>query len=285
MNGLVLHPQTARLLIDLGEHPPQAIALVGPAGIGKFSTATHLAELILGIEAGGLSKYGYATIISPEGGKSISIEAIRQLERFLNLKVPNDKQYNRVAIIENSHLLTAEAQNALLKTLEEPPAGTVLIMTADRQQSLLPTIQSRLQVVTVRMPGKDELEKHFIGQGHEAAEIGRVYAASGGSIGLMSALLNEEDHALNAAIAEARTLLSQTLAERLITVDGLSKDRARALDTVNMLSRMANISLQTANGKNAERWKRVLAASYKAAEALMANAQPKLALTELVLQF
>lgn len=285
MNNLVLHPQTERQLIGFGEHPAQAIALVGPVGAGKFSTASHLAELILGVAADSLPKYSYATIISPDDGKSIGIAAIRQLERFLNLKVPSDKLYNRVAIIEDSHLLTVEAQNALLKTLEEPPAGTVLLLTADRVQSLLPTIQSRLQVVTVRLPGKEGLEKHFISQGHETAAISRVYAVSGGSVGLMTALLNEEDHPLNAAIVEARALLGQPLAARLITIDSLSKDRARALDTVNVLGRMANISLRTASGKSAERWQRVLAASYKATEALIANAQPKLALTELVLQF
>lgn len=285
MRALVLHPATEQQLLRFQKTPAQAIVLAGPVGIGKVSLAIDLAERILELEPGGFDTYAYGMVIRPEEGKSIGIEAIRQLERFLSLKVPGEKPYDRAAIIENSHLLTTEAQNALLKTLEEPPKGTIVLLTADRVQSLLPTIQSRVQVLTVQRPEAKELNQHFTGLGHEAAEVSRAYAASAGSPGLMMALLEDEDHPLGAAISQARMLLGQTTAERLVSVDKLSKDRALATDTVEVLGRMAEISLQTASGRLAEQWRRVLVASYAASEALAVNAQPKLALTELVLQF
>jgi hypothetical protein len=101
----------------------------------------------------------------------------------------------------------------------------------------------------------------------------------------MSALLEDHEHPMRLATEQARQLLSQPAYERLINVDSLSKDKILAADTVNILQRMARISLQTATGQAARRWQAVLVASYAAAEALAVNAQPKLALTKLVLQF
>jgi hypothetical protein len=101
----------------------------------------------------------------------------------------------------------------------------------------------------------------------------------------MQALLDEDDHPLRLAAEEARRLLSQPVFERLVTADVLSKQRALANDTIGMLQQMAHISLQTADGRAAERWQKVLRASYDAAEALQSNGQPKLVLTNLALQF
>ncbi|MEI9914152.1 MAG: hypothetical protein WDN66_04200 [Candidatus Saccharibacteria bacterium] len=58
--------------------------------------------------------------------KSISIDEVRAINDFLMLKVPVKRTINRIVIIEKAERLTLEAQNALLKNLEEPPLGTVL---------------------------------------------------------------------------------------------------------------------------------------------------------------
>lgn len=285
MGELVIHPQTQAQLAAYLRAPAQTVLLTGPRGSGKFALAARLVEQTLDLASGKFMEYGYGITIRPEDGKAIGIEAARQLERFLSLKVPSEKTVNRAVIIEDSHLLTPEAQNALLKTLEEPPAGTVLILTASHGQALLPTIRSRVQSIVVRKPAQAALATHFQRAGFGAAQVKQAHAMSGGLPGLMQALLADDDHPLKTAAVQARQLLSQPLFERLITVDALAKQRELAADTVDILQQMAHIGLQNASGKAAQRWQKVLTASYQAAEALSASGQLKLVLTNLALGF
>lgn len=282
MSHLVLHSATERQLANFSAAPSHAVILVGPDGSGKLSLAHHLIEEALELPVGGFADHPYTMAIGVEEDKKlIAIEAIRQIEQFLSLKVPGTQRYDRAIIIEDAHLLSLEAQNALLKTLEEPPSGTLLVMTASHLQALLPTIRSRAQTITVSRPQKPLLEAHFNDFDDKAFQ--QAYAISGGLPGLMDALLNQEDHPLTEATGYARRLLSQTSYERLLLVDELSKQRQLASDVAFILQQMAHVSLQTAEGPAAKQWQRVLTASYQAAEALENSAQPKLALTNLML--
>lgn len=78
---------------------------------------------------------------------SIGIEEVKQMQRKILLKPIKSK--NKAVIIEDAHLLTKEAQNALLKVLEEPPANTIMILGSQSQEALLPTILSRCQVIAL----------------------------------------------------------------------------------------------------------------------------------------
>ncbi|MEK7059603.1 MAG: AAA family ATPase [Patescibacteria group bacterium] len=282
MKDLVLHPLTRQQLEGFVTIPSHAMLLVGRVGSGKQTVASRLAELVLELPTGSLDEYPYKLIINPDEGKTIGIEAVRQLEHFLSLRVPS-KGHNRVVIIEDSHKLTTEAQNALLKTLEEPPAGTIVIMTAAHEQSLLPTIRSRAQIIQIKKPDETAIKAHFEGHNFDIEDIKRAYAISAGLVGLMSALLEQSDHPLTEATDRARQLLSQSVYERLLSVDELAKQRELAIDVTAILQQMAHISLQTATGKPAAKWQAVLTASYQCSQDLASSAQPKLALTRLML--
>jgi DNA polymerase III delta prime subunit len=79
--------------------------------------------------------------------QSIGIEDIKRIQKTLFLKPMKSK--TKAVIIEDADLLTPEAQNALLKVLEEPPAHTIIILNADSKESLLPTILSRCQIIVL----------------------------------------------------------------------------------------------------------------------------------------
>lgn len=283
MEQFVLHPLTRQQLEAFQASPHHAVQLIGPAGSGKASLAIELASALLETESSNFISYPYKMHVQPEAGKAIGVEKVRELEHFLSLKVPTSQQANRVIIFENAQLMTEEAQNALLKTLEEPPEKTIIILTVSQSQALLPTVISRLVSLQVHKPDKAALEEHFLGKRHGTERIAKAYAISGGLPGLMHALLESEVHPLLRATETARQLLRQSTFERLSQVDSLAKDKNYARNVCFILQQMAHAALQNANGIAARKWQLVLAHSYQANEALQQNASPKLALTNLLL--
>lgn len=88
-----------------------------------------------------------ADILTIGNGEAIKIEEIRRLKSWIKLKPYSSPC--KIAIIYGGELLTPPAANALLKTLEEPPARSILILTAVSRQGLLPTIVSRCHFIRV----------------------------------------------------------------------------------------------------------------------------------------
>jgi DNA polymerase-3 subunit delta' len=288
MSTVVIHPRLEVLLDQFVRNPGHAVVLTGPSGIGKLTIARVLAAGLLQTDT--LDKHPYFKTISPDKPESMSIEQVRELQHYLTLKVPGvrDHHTSRVVVIENAHLLTLDAQNALLKTLEEPPEKTVLILTASVEQALLPTVRSRLQMLQVLQPTKEQIETHFQGLAFSDDAINRALRIAGRLPGLVNALLtNDTDHPLLTATDTARKLLQATRFERLAQVDELSKNRINALNTLNILQHMAETALKQPGSQPAlaaqTKWANILRACHNAQAALLKNAQPKLVLTNLML--
>ncbi len=89
--------------------------------------------------------------------QSIGIEEVKNMQKKIFFK-PMKSDFKAV-IIEDAHLLTTEAQNALLKVLEEPPSNTILILGADTKEALLPTILSRCQIIELETSAQKLTEK------------------------------------------------------------------------------------------------------------------------------
>jgi len=84
-------------------------------------------------------------LIAEEG--SIGIEIVRKLQQPLSLKP--FKSSEKILVIENAQNLTIEAQNALLKILEEPPVHTYIMLSSDSSEGFLPTVISRCKIVVL----------------------------------------------------------------------------------------------------------------------------------------
>ncbi len=95
----------------------------------------------------------------PWNNPQISIEAIRQLRRELSLKT-FDRQ-SRVIVIIDAHKMTQEATNAVLKVLEEPPERTHFLLLSAERESLLLTIISRCQIISLGILTDDEIEQEL----------------------------------------------------------------------------------------------------------------------------
>lgn len=133
----------------------------GPPGVGKFTTAIELAHYLLcretsphqtcrvrkTIEKG--TNLSVAVIRLEPERRSISINDIRDIVIPALWRKSGDGKY-KVVVIDEADYLGVEAQNALLKTLEEPPVNSVIILICTSREALLPTVISRCQVVRFR---------------------------------------------------------------------------------------------------------------------------------------
>jgi hypothetical protein len=266
-------------------NPAQAMVITGPAGVGKGSVLDMLAARLL--ETDDITEHPGVLMVKRATDKTeIGIDAVRQIQYFLTLKTTGEGKIRRIVKIEDAHQLSTEAQNALLKTIEEPPADTVLLLTTPSLRQLLPTVASRLQELIVAAPDQGSVVQYFVSKGHAATEVNKAMAMSGGLPGLAAALLSEaNDHPMAQAADWARRLLGASRFERLTITDELSKQRDLAIATCDVLGRMASLMLQNPKLSVAQQttWKTVLTQANATVEQLRAYGNVKLALDSLSL--
>jgi DNA polymerase III subunit delta' len=287
IDDLVIHPHTKEHVAQFINQPVHAVMLVGANGIGKTCIAKTMVAAVLHLPDAKVDHHPYFKIVSPEKD-SISIEAIRELQRFLQLKTLGEQMYRRAVIIEHAECLTVEAQNAYLKLLEEPPADTLMILTVDNSRALLPTVLSRAQSIPVYGPTEEALRAYFVAAGKDEAAINQAFFLSGGLPGLMSALLTgDETHPLLSGVANAKAVLQKQTFERLAMVEGLSKQKESARFMLEALQHIAQTGLDQAATKDdmskIKQWHHMLTVSSEALEALQNNANTKLVLSNLML--
>ena len=286
MDDILLHPLTKQAIESaLESQRLQALLLVGPSGAGKGILARRLAEKFLGKT--GLQHEAYYLEIQA-ASHSINIEQIRELQQFLTLKTTGKGRIRRVVVIQDADKMTREAQNAALKTLEEPPADTALILTASQLEQMLPTIRSRVQAVYIQPPSETEVIAHFENSGFASADIVRAYAITGGNIGIMQAVLAKDvDNLLAAQIETAKQILTKSPYERLLMVDELSKQKDELDGLLIALRRICRGALRQSAARNqasaTQAWYRRLGRISQAEEDLARSANAKLLLTDLLL--
>ena len=161
-----------------GGRLPHGLLLHGPDGVGKEHFATVLAAGLHCRQRGsGLTPCGRCADCSlsraashpdlhwlrrPEDRKSIGVDAVRELGEQLGMT--SMRSGHRVAIITPAHLMTHSAQNALLKTLEEPAPRTLLVLASSRPSVLLATLRSRCQRIELPRPEPRQASDWLAGQ-------------------------------------------------------------------------------------------------------------------------
>jgi DNA polymerase-3 subunit delta' len=230
---------------------PHAVLLVGPASSGKTTLALDLAAGLLcsdpdpaarpcrlcrGCRLVASGNHPDLHRLAPEGpggqvriGKAGDPESgtIRRLISELAL-LPAEGG-SRVAIVEQAHRINDDAQNALLKMLEEPPAGVTIVLCADDEECLLPTVRSRCVRIRLGPVAGREIER-WLGElgAADAPAASRFARLAGGCPGLALAYARAPEAArLRGEIARGLIdLLAASRHERLTSVRSLMRSAA-----------------------------------------------------------
>jgi DNA polymerase-3 subunit delta' len=296
-----------------------AYLLTGPDGVGKRTLALRFAQALCceaPPEAGEACGTCRACRLiadqvhpdlhieaSEEVGAALRVGQIRELQRKLAL-APYEARW-RIALLLRFHEATASASNALLKTLEEPSARVVLLLTARTVEELLPTIVSRCEVLRLRCLPASELEDALKGRGETAEQAKLLAAVAAGRPGWALRVSKDPKwlHRRTQRLDDLADLLKMTRAQRFERAAKMAKEghslyqlletwlaywRDAALMSIETEASLSNpdraLELERVGSQvGANGLLEALLATERALNALDHNANPRLALEILML--
>jgi DNA polymerase-3 subunit delta' len=226
---------------------PHAYLFVGPEGVGKRVTARTLA-MALCCERNEPDPCGaceHCRKISedvhpdvrllgvPDDKKRIPIDAVREADRWLGIR-PHEGR-SKILIVDPAEAMTDAAANAILKTLEEPRAGSFIVLLTAAASALLPTVRSRCQIVRFRPLAENTVAEILVAGGADPA-IARVAAAlSGGSLVRARQHVGEELDALLEIVVEMLSASAEKTPERALkAAESLRGEREKTVATLEL---------------------------------------------------
>ena len=171
-----------------------------------------------------------------EGARELKIEQVRAMQQTLSL-APYQSKY-RVVLIPDFQRATMGASNALLKSLEEPPARAILILTADACESLLETIASRCEVVRLRpMPINDLANELQTLHGLSEEKAHELSQLAGGRVGIALSYLRDQEslERYHDTLEQLKEILGMNLRGRLKYVEKLQRAKGQTRESYSFL--------------------------------------------------
>ena len=247
--------------------PHHAYLILGPAGLGKMTLARAMAGALLcesrddGAcgDCPGCSKLrqGMHTAVHSivPGGRSntIQVDQIQELQRALSFRRLDGRW--RIVLVDDAGSMNETAQNKLLKTLEEPPEGTVLLLCALHPAQMLQTVRSRCQKITLGAVDDARLTE-WLTETH-GAHAAAAAAAAAGAQGIPGRALELLDPETSAERAERLRGLVAALGGDAEAMDGqiraVDRDRTGCGDTLVLLQELLRDAMVLASGGAARR--------------------------------
>ena len=222
---------------------PHAMIFSGPEMIGKKKIAIEFIKNIFCEDLCGecyfcksIENNPDINIISPVEG-NIEIEEIRKAKERLSLK----PYYNKIKalIIDDSHLMKSDAQNALLKMLEEPKGDTLIIFITPFREMLLKTIRSRAQEIKFSLVGNEDIEKYLISLGASSKKAKEISLISSGQIGKAINFFEDKSKMdfFNKSIEDIIFLSRSSISQRFQYAEKLKDDKIKIIEILDIWER------------------------------------------------
>jgi len=231
--SLLLAPTSEKILAAYARDPVHGLLLTGPTGVGLGSLATHLAAK--------LTEHATdVTTIAPDGN-TIPIERIRLLYE----ETRSVHKRAQAIIIDDADTLSLEAQNALLKLLEEPVKNVYFILTTHSPEVLLPTIRSRVQAVAIKQLSQAQSEKLLDTlKLTDAKKRSQALFLADGLPAELTRLASDESYFAEQVkyVEDARSVIQGSLYDRLRIITGYT-DRLAALKLISVIGHLIRFSI------------------------------------------
>ncbi len=213
--------------------------------------------------------------------KSIGIEDIRDLKVNLSLKANNQGEYSRFVLIKDADKLTTEAQNSLLKLIEELPDKTVVMMVVSDTSNILETIKSRCFSINLLPIARTQGEKYGKLNNVEAKKTEKAFLISEGKTTDFLELVHDSNTNIEDSIILAKKYLSINQIDRQkINLDIIKN--GDSLEFVQSLKLTAKIGMKYSRDvKSKNKWKNVIRETIYTENLLSNNVNSKLALLSL----
>jgi len=257
-------------------HPKTAVIVESEDELSHAVVLNYLYENLIG------DSHNPLVTIASEDKKTIGVEKIRHLKKQLSLQANGSlDKISRMIVIEQAQRMTEEAQNALLKLIEELPDRTIICLAADQSANLLPTVSSRCFQLRVLPIEKNIAIDFALVNSIKKSEAEKLYAISSGHPGLFMSLVMDNTSDVTVSIGEAKKFLTSTIFERQKIIQVLVKEPDTIPMYLRSLRTIALAGLRTSNESSKKRWGETLTQIAMTEKQLSANVPTKLALLRL----
>jgi DNA polymerase III delta prime subunit len=230
---------------------PHAFLFSGPEKIGKRTVAYWFLRQLNGEKGESSLSYGgvHPDImeVSPEK-KEIQVSQIEEVIEKVSFKAVSSEF--KGVVIDQAHLMNISAQNTLLKTLEEPPLKTVIILISEYPRMIIPTITSRVFEINFRLVSEKEIKKGVDDEEAVRLSLGRPGSA------LEYVSDPEKKKQLKDLEQETRTVLGKDLASRFSLIKKIAKEE-RSVEFLECLLRILEEKMieKMKNKEDSERYR------------------------------
>jgi DNA polymerase-3 subunit delta' len=236
----VFHSRTKKQIESFLASPSHGVVLSGREGSGKYFTAAWLASKM---------EYAMFTVESPDDKSTISIDQIRDLYTLTRTGSA------MTIVIKDAQQMSTEAQNAFLKLLEEPPKNTTFILTVTKPESLLQTVRSRTQEISILPPSSSALLNSISNQANATSLLHTSENLPGKFFTLTTDTEAHEKH--QATIEEAKRFYSGTIYQRHILCIENKYEKEWSRELLKILAIIIRTLLKQAATNNTEHTKLV----------------------------